>query len=79
MSTQGYWNFCYSATITSLTPAVTGAATWTFTDGVIGNGSAKANPWINWYGSNVLLCCSETYLERWYVTSNGAWTWNVWH
>src|SRR5438270_8101709 len=23
MSTQGYWNFCYSATITSLTPAVT--------------------------------------------------------
>jgi hypothetical protein len=78
MNTQGYWNFCNSATITSLTPDAWGAGAWTSTSGVIGNGSSQANPWINWYGSNILACCTDSRFERWYVNSTGGWSWQVW-
>lgn len=64
LDVSGYLNKCNYAVTQYETPYVTGAGSWTYSDGIIGNGTGTTNPWINWYGSNILLCCSVTVLER---------------
>lgn len=79
MDLTGSLNFCNSATTSTLTPIVYGAASWTNSNGIIGNGTTQTNPWINWYGSNVLGCCSDTVLERYYMDAWGNYSWDVYN
>jgi len=79
MDVTGYFYFCQSAFTTNLTPVVYGAGSWTYSSGTIGNGTTKTNPWINWYGSNITGCCSDTLLERFYMDAWGNWNWAVWN
>lgn len=74
---QGYLHYCYYAATTALTPYVTGAGSWTFYDGITGNYTTNTNPWINWYGSNILLCCSVTAYERAHMDAWGNWSWSA--
>ena len=75
MNVQGYLDHCNYAVTQYLTPYVTGAGNWTNDHGVIGNYSWNTNPWINWYGSNILLCCSVTVYQRYNINGNGQWSW----
>jgi len=74
LDVSGYLKYCNYAETQHETPYVSGAGSWTYSDGIIGNGSSRTNPWINWYGSNILLCCSETVYERFYMDDWGNWS-----